>query len=536
MTDAVASFVEAEPDPAEGTTGSYLDAHGSGFSEWLLTTDHKRIALLYAAMITGFFFIGGAAATLIRLELFSPTARFLTDDGYNRVFTLHGIIMVWFFLVPLIPTTLGNFLLPLMIGAPDVAFPKLNLASWYLTLIGGLFVLAAMLMGGVDTGWTFYPPYSTSFSQSNVAIAVFGVIVAGFGSIATGVNFVATTHMLRAPGMTWFRLPLMVWAIYATSLVMILATPVLAMTLLLVVADRWFGLPIFDGFRGGDPLLFQHLFWFYSHPAVYIMILPAMGVITEVITCFARRRVFGYAAMVYAILAIAIIGFAVWGHHMFVSGQSAFANLVFSFLSFIVAVPSAIKVFNWTATLYRGQITFEAPMLYALGFIGLFTVGGLTGLFLASIPIDVQVTGTYFVIAHFHYVMVGGAVSAYFRRPAFLVAEDHRAPLRGSVGAVRRVSDVFRLQLHLLSPIHSRLLRHAEALPYLSAGISGVERHVVDWSRGAGCRLFDAARLSDVFPVLRESCAGQSMEREGSRMADDLTAPVPQFRTDSRRY
>ncbi len=414
MTDAVASFDDAEPRSEEGTTGSYLDSQGRGFADWLLTTDHKRIALLYAAMITAFFFIGGAAATLIRLELFSPTPRLLTDDGYNHVFTLHGVIMVWFFLVPLIPTTLGNFLLPLMIGAPDVAFPKLNLASWYLTLIGGLLVLAAMAMGGVDTGWTFYPPYSTSFSHSNVALAVVGVIVAGFGTIATGVNFVATTHMLRAPGMTWFRLPLMVWSIYATSLVMVLATPVLAMTLVLVVADRWFGLPVFDGFRGGDPLLFQHLFWFYSHPAVYIMILPAFGVVTEVITCFARRRVFGYTAMVYAILAIAIIGFAVWGHHMFVSGQSAFANLVFSFLSFIVAVPSAIKVFNWTATLYRGQITFEAPMLYALGFVGLFTVGGLTGLFLASIPIDVQVTGTYFVIAHFHYVMVGGAVSAYF--------------------------------------------------------------------------------------------------------------------------
>jgi len=365
-------------------------------------------------MITGFFFIGGAAATLIRLELFSPTGRFLTDNEYDLVFTLHGVIMVWFFLVPLIPTTLGNFLLPMMIGAPDVAFPKLNLASWYLTLTGGLTVLAAVLLGGVDTGWTFYPPYSTTFSHSHVALAAIGVIIAGFGTIATGVNFVATTHTLRAPGMTWFRLPLMVWALYATSLVMILATPVLAMTLLLLVADRLFGLPVFDGFRGGDPLLFQHLFWFYSHPAVYIMILPAMGVVTEVITCFARRRVFGYRAMVYAILAIAIIGFGVWGHHMFVSGQSAFANLVFSFLSFIVAVPSAIKVFNWTATLYRGQITFEAPMLYALGFIGLFTVGGLTGLFLASIPIDVQVTGTYFVIAHFHYVMVGGAVSAYF--------------------------------------------------------------------------------------------------------------------------
>ncbi len=414
MTDAAASIDRPEPRGRSVIAGSYLDSEGGGLSEWLLATDHKRIALLYALMITAFFFIGGAAATLIRLELISPHGHFLTDDEYNHVFTLHGIIMVWFFLVPLIPTTFGNFLLPLMIGAPDVAFPKLNLTSWYLTLIGGICVLAALLLGGVDTGWTFYPPYSTAFSNSNVAVAVIGVIIAGFGTIATGVNFVATTHTLRAPGMTWFRLPLFVWTIYATSLVMILATPVLAITLILVAADRLFGLPVFDGFRGGDPLLFQHLFWFYSHPAVYIMILPAMGVVTEIITCFARRRVFGYSMMVYAVLAIAIIGFAVWGHHMFVSGQSVFANLVFSFLSFIVAVPSAIKVFNWTATLYRGQITFEAPMLYALGFVGLFTIGGLTGLFLASVPIDIQVTGTYFVVAHFHYVMVGGAVSAYF--------------------------------------------------------------------------------------------------------------------------
>ncbi|HTY40945.1 MAG TPA: cbb3-type cytochrome c oxidase subunit I, partial [Thermoanaerobaculia bacterium] len=264
MTDLVADFAPPEPRQAEGTAGSYLDSHGRGLSEWIFTTDHKRIAILYAVMLTAFFFIGGIAAGLIRLELASPTPTFLTDDGYNRVFTLHGVIMVWFFLVPLIPTTLGNFLLPLMIGAPDVAFPKLNLASWYLTAIGGFFVLGATLMGGVDTGWTFYPPYSTVYSHSNVPIAAIGVIVAGFGTIATAVNFISTTHMLRAPGMTWFRLPLMVWGIYATSVVMVLATPVLAMTLILIVADRWFGLPIFDAFRGGDPLLFQHLFWFYS--------------------------------------------------------------------------------------------------------------------------------------------------------------------------------------------------------------------------------------------------------------------------------
>jgi cytochrome c oxidase subunit I len=392
---------------------SYLGA-GHTLASWLTTTDHKRIAILYALTITVFFFLGGAAITVVRLELFTPQADVVTADTYNKLFTFHGIVMIWFFLVPSIPATLGNFLIPLMIGAPDVAFPRLNLFSWYLTLAAGTLTLYALIVGGVDTGWTFYTPFSTMFSNTHVLAAALGVFVVGFASIATGVNFIATTHMLRCPGMTWFRLPLFVWAMYATSIVMVLATPVLAISLLLVVAERWLGLPIFDPSRGGDPLLFQHLFWFYSHPAVYIMILPAMGVISEVITCFARRRVFGYTFMVYALVSIAGIGFFVWGHHMFVAGMSPYAGLVFSFLSFVVAVPSAIKVFNWTGTLYRGQIGFEAPMLYALGFLGLFTIGGLTGLFLASIPVDVHVTDTYFVVAHFHYIMVGGAVSAFF--------------------------------------------------------------------------------------------------------------------------
>ncbi len=392
---------------------SYLD-EGHSLASWLTSTDHKRIAILYALSITAFFFIGGVAIGIVRLELLTPQADIVTADQYNRLFTLHGIVMVWFFLVPSIPTTLGNFLLPLMIGARDVAFPRLNLFSWYLFVIGALFTTFSVIAGGVDTGWTFYTPFSTLFSNSRVIAAAAGVFVAGFSSIATGVNFITTTHMLRAPGMTWFRLPLMVWALYTTSIVMVLATPVLAISLLLIIAERWFGVPIFNPDNGGDPLLFQHLFWFYSHPAVYIMILPAMGVVSEIIACYARRRVFGYAAMVYAMLAIGVVGFTVWGHHMFVAGESPYANLVFSFLSFIVAVPSAIKVFNWTATLYRGQITFEAPMLYAMGFLGLFTIGGLTGLFLASVPIDIHVTDTYFVVAHFHFIMVGGSVSAYF--------------------------------------------------------------------------------------------------------------------------
>ncbi len=392
---------------------SYLQA-GHTLRTWYATSDHKRIAWLFLISMTAFFFVGGAAAVVMRMELVTPAGDLVSDETYNRLFTMHGVIMVWFFLVPSIPATLGNFLVPLMIGAKDLAFPRLNLLSWYLYAGGAVFVILTLLFGGVDTGWTFYAPYSTLFSNSNVVLAVTGVFVVGFSSILTGLNMIVTIHRLRAPGMTWFRLPLFVWSIYATSLILVLATPVLAMTLLLIAIERIGGIGIFDPSMGGDPLLFQHLFWFYSHPAVYIMILPGMGVVSEIIPCFARQEIFGYRFMAYALLAIAVIGFLVWGHHMFVSGQSMYAGLVFSLLSFLVAVPSAIKVFNWTTTLYKGCISFTAPMLYAIGFIGLFALGGTTGLFLATLAVDVHVHDTYFVVAHFHYIMVGGMVMAYF--------------------------------------------------------------------------------------------------------------------------
>src|ERR687890_1151929 len=391
---------------------NYLNAV-YGLKSWLLTKDHKRIALLYLGSITFFFFIGGIYALMIRLELLTPQGDFLASTTYNKVFTQHGIIMIFFFLIPSIPATLGNFLIPMMIGAKDLAFPRINLLSWYIYLLGGIVTIYALLAGGVDTGWTFYTPFSTTFSNSYVVATGLGIFINGFSSILTGLNFIVTVHTMRAPGLTWFRLPLFVWAQYATSLIMILGTPVIAITVLLVAAERVLHMGIFDPALGGDPVLFQHLFWFYSHPAVYIMILPAMGVISEIVQAFSRKNVFGYSFVAFSSLGIAIIGFLVWGHHIFVAGQSVYAGLVFSFLSFVVAIPSAIKVFNWTATIYKGSVSLDSPMLYAFGFLGLFTIGGLTGLFLAAIGLDLHVHDTYFVVAHFHYIMLGGAIMGY---------------------------------------------------------------------------------------------------------------------------
>ena len=398
--------------PGEMAPVNYLNS-ASGVRAWLLTTDHKRIGILYLWTILVFFVIAAIAAALMRLELLTPQGDLVTSETYNKLFTIHGVLMVWFFLIPSIPTVLGNFVLPMMLGARDVAFPKINLLSWYIFICGSSLALWSMIHGGVDTGWTFYTPYSTTYANSHVISMAAGVFVTGFSSILTGLNFIVTVHKLRAPGLTWFRLPLFVWSLYATSLIMVLATPVLAITLALMSVERFWGVGIFDPRLGGDPILFQHLFWFYSHPAVYIMILPGMGVISELITCFSRKPIFGYAWVAAASMAIAVLGFIVWGHHMFVSSQSLYAGMVFSILSFIVAIPSGVKVFNWTATLYKGSISFQTPMLYALGFIGLFTIGGLTGLFLAALAVDVHVTDTYFVIAHFHYIMVGGMVMAF---------------------------------------------------------------------------------------------------------------------------
>jgi cytochrome c oxidase subunit 1 len=396
----------------------YLNA-GYSLQSWLLTKDHKRIAILYFMSVTFFFFVGGLFAMLVRLELLTPKGDLMTADVYNRVFTAHGAVMIFLFLIPSVPAVFGNFLIPLMIGARDLAFPRLNLASWYIYMASATLFVTVVLLGGVDTGWTFYAPLSTSFANGYVVLTIVAAFFAGFSSIFTGINFIATIHKMRAPGMTWFRLPLYVWGHYATSIIIILGTPVVAIALVLVAIERVFRIGIFDPALGGDPVLFQHLFWFYSHPAVYIMVLPGMGVMSEIIACFSRKRIFGYEFVAFSSMAIAFVGFLVWGHHMYVSGQSIYAGMLFSLITYVVAIPSAVKVFNWTATLYKGTIHLQTPLIYAFSFIGLFIVGGITGVVLASLAADVHLHDTYFVVAHFHYVMVGSATTAFLAATHF---------------------------------------------------------------------------------------------------------------------
>jgi cytochrome c oxidase subunit 1 len=384
-----------------------------GVLSWLLTRDHKRIAILYLFSVTTFFIVGGIIAFLMRLELLTPEGDMFTSDTYNKLFTLHGIVMIFFFLIPAIPAIMGNFILPIMLGAKDLAFPKINLLSWYIYMIGGTFGIIVIITGGVDTGWTFYTPFSTQYSNTKVFATTLGAFITGFSSILTALNFLVTIHRMRAPGLTWYRLPLFVWSMYATSVVIMLATPVLAITLVLLMIERALHVGIFDPALGGDPVLYQHMFWFYSHPAVYIMILPGMAVISECVAAFTRKRIFGYKFVAFSSLGIAFLGFLVWAHHMFVAGMSVYSAMVFSFLTMLVAVPSAIKVFNWTATMYKASVSWQTPMLYVMGFIGLFTIGGVTGLFLGALGVDVHVHDSYFVVAHFHYIMVGGTIMAY---------------------------------------------------------------------------------------------------------------------------
>jgi cytochrome c oxidase subunit 1 len=417
MASVVTSPAHGHSDHGENV--NYLIAK-RGLMSWIYTLDHKRIGVMYLIAVTASFLLGGIFALLVRAELFTAGRTIMDADTYNHMFSLHGVVMVFLFIIPSIPAAMGNIILPVQLGTKDVAFPRLNLLSFYIYVFGACFGVYSMVHGGVDTGWTFYVPYSSSDpalggvgTASSVLPMTFAAFIMGFSSILTGVNFIATVHKMRAPGMTWRRMPLFIWALYATSIIQVLATPVLAITLVLLMAERFLSLGIFDPRLGGDPVLYQHFFWFYSHPAVYIMIVPGMGVVSEIIATFARRSIVGYMFVAMSSLGLALVGFLVWGHHLFVAGQSEYAVMVFSALTFLVAIPSGVKVFNWVATLYRGSISFESPMLWALSFLFMFTIGGLTGLFLGMVAVDVHLHDTYFVVAHFHYVMVGGTVMAF---------------------------------------------------------------------------------------------------------------------------
>jgi cytochrome c oxidase subunit I len=386
--------------------------HDKGILSWIFTLDHKRIGLMYLVSVLASFALGGFFALAVRTELFFPGPTIITHDQYNQAMTLHGAVMVFLVIIPGIPAALGNIIMPLQLGAKDVAFPRLNLMSYHLWVLGALFFISSLVISAADTGWTFYVPYSTT-TPTAVIPAAFGAFILGFSSIFTGLNFITTVHKLRPPGMTWFRLPLFIWALYSTAVIQVLATPVIGITLLMLIVERVVGLGIFDPALGGDPVLFQHFFWFYSHPAVYIMIVPAFGVVSEIIAVFSRKEIFGYKFIALSSVAIALLGFLVWGHHMFTSGQSVLAGTIFSAITFLIAIPTAIKILNWVTTMYKGRIHLDTPMLYAIAFLWVFTIGGLTGIFLSTMSVDVHLHDTYFVVAHFHYVMMGGAITSF---------------------------------------------------------------------------------------------------------------------------
>jgi cytochrome c oxidase subunit I len=387
----------------------------SGIKAWLLTHDHKRLGLMYLGAVFFWFTIAMVLGLLLRTELMSQGRTIMGPGLYNSFFTLHGVIMVFLFAIPAIPAIFGNFFLPIQLGTDDVFFPRLNLFSWYLFMIGGLFAIVSLFVGDgfPDTGWTFYVPFSVQNSK-NVGLTVTAAFILGMSSMLTGLNFVTTFHRMRAKSMGLMQIPLFTWSLYATAWVQILATPVIGITFVLVVLERFLSIGLFDPAKGGDPLLYQHLFWMYSHPAVYIMILPGMGVISEIIPVFSRKSIFGYKAIVWSSMAIAIAGSLVWAHHMYTSGMSDVSVFVFSLLTFLVAVPSAVKVFSWVATMYKGSIEMTPPLLLALIFIYLFSVGGLTGLVLGAAGTDIHVHDTHFVVAHFHFVMFGGTGFAFF--------------------------------------------------------------------------------------------------------------------------
>ena len=514
---------------------SYLNKE-YGLKSWLLTGDHKRIAMLYLISITFFFFLGGSMAGLIRLELLTPQPDLMASDTYNKLFTMHGVIMIFLFLVPSVPAVIGNFVIPIMVGAKDLAFPKINLLSWYLYLIGGTFTIAALVLGGVDTGWTFTTPLSTHYLNTHVVTAALGIFVAGFSSIFTGLNFIVTIHRMRAPGMTWFRLPLFVWSNYAASILMVLGTPVLAIAIVLVILERTIGIGVFDPTKGGDPLLFQHLFWFYSHPAVYIMILPGMGVISEVISTFSRKRVFGYTAVAFSSVAIALFGFFVWAHHMFIMGVSNYSALVFSLLTMLVAVPSAIKIFNWSATLYKGSITFETPMLYAFGFIGLFTIGGLTGVFPRLARHGYPPHRNLFhrgplPLRHGR----RHAVMAYLSGMHFWWPKMTGRMYPEAMSKLAAVVTFIGFNLTFFPAVHPRLSRHAAPLSCLSPGVSGFECPLDSRSHSARARLPHADDLHDLVAQIWQDCRCESVAGDWSRVADSVAAADRKLHRDADR-
>ncbi len=397
-----------------GGIADHVHPEPQGFiRRYVFSIDHKIIGIQYISTGLIFLVLAGLLDEVLRKQLMNANGGFVSNNTYNEVYSIHGSAMVWLVVIPLMTGAFGNFVMPLQIGARDVAFPWLNMISFWMFPVAGLMLFSSFLMGAPVAGWTEYPPMSLQ-GEAGTSMWCAAIFLVGISSTLTGMNFMVTILKMRAPGMTLTRMPLFVWAQLATAPLSMVATTALAGALAALFMERQFGVPFFDPTKGGSPLLWQHMFWFYSHPAVYIMILPAFGMISEILPTFARKPIFGYKMIAFSSVTIALAGFMVWAHHMFTSGLAPFMQLPFMLLTFVIAVPTGVKIFSWITTLWGGKIHFTSAMLFAIGFVVLFALGGITGIFLASVPTDLHLHGTYFVVAHFHYVLVGGSLMGIF--------------------------------------------------------------------------------------------------------------------------
>jgi cytochrome c oxidase subunit 1 len=510
-------------------------AYRSGLYEWVTTTDHKKIGILYLVNSFIFFLVGGILALLVRTELAQPGLQVLTDEHvYNQLFTMHGSVMIFLFVIPIL-AGFGNYVVPLQIGAPDMAFPRINALSFWMLPLAGLLLMLGFLTGGAAAaGWTSYPPLSEDRVLGSPGAGqdlwLMGLTLIGTSSILGAINFLVTIFKMRAPGMTLFRMPILAWTVLVTAILVLMATPVFTSALIMLFIDRNYGGHFFDPASGGNAILWQNVFWFYSHPAVYVMVLPAMGIISEVLPVFSRKPLFGYKAFVFATAGIGALGFSVWAHHMFTTGSVYLP--FFSFMTFLIAIPTGVKMFNWVFTLWRGKLTLSTPLLFALGFLSMFLIGGINGAFSASVPVDFAIHDTYWVVSHIHYVLFGGSVFGIFAGLYYWFPKMTGRMLDEGLGKAQWVLMFVGFNLTFF-PMHQ-------------LGLAGMPRRIADYASNAGWNELNLAAtiggfliaasmlpfLWNVFISLRNGRIAGDDPWEANTLEWATTSPPPPYNFD----